>query len=162
MALIKCPECGKEVSTEASVCPHCGYPLHQKQEKVIEAEVVSDNEKFTEGGEPKEIKRYREEIGICAARRRAMVSTGIVLTVLSFIALIVFSVLYSVEIVREATSSSTEPGRIVGAALAYMALIIVFAITLEGGVTIIVIGSVVNSVKIKKRLNRIRQYELRK
>ncbi len=27
MALISCPECGKEVSTEASSCPHCGYPL---------------------------------------------------------------------------------------------------------------------------------------
>lgn len=27
MALTKCPECGKEVSTLASTCPHCGYPL---------------------------------------------------------------------------------------------------------------------------------------
>ncbi|MBQ0046314.1 MAG: zinc ribbon domain-containing protein [Prevotellaceae bacterium] len=27
MALIKCPECGKEVSEKASSCPHCGYPL---------------------------------------------------------------------------------------------------------------------------------------
>ena len=27
MALIKCPECGKEVSMSAPTCPHCGYPL---------------------------------------------------------------------------------------------------------------------------------------
>ena len=27
MALIACPECGKEVSTEAKICPACGYPL---------------------------------------------------------------------------------------------------------------------------------------
>ena len=27
MALIKCPECGKEVSDKAKVCIHCGYPL---------------------------------------------------------------------------------------------------------------------------------------
>ncbi len=27
MALILCPECKKEVSTEAGTCPHCGYPL---------------------------------------------------------------------------------------------------------------------------------------
>lgn len=27
MALISCPECGKEISTEARVCPACGYPL---------------------------------------------------------------------------------------------------------------------------------------
>lgn len=27
MALITCPECGRQVSTAASTCPHCGYPL---------------------------------------------------------------------------------------------------------------------------------------
>ncbi|GEM_PF-2600390 len=29
MALIKCPECGKEVSTSAAACPHCGYPMQK-------------------------------------------------------------------------------------------------------------------------------------
>lgn len=27
MALIKCPECGKEISDKAESCPHCGYPI---------------------------------------------------------------------------------------------------------------------------------------
>ena len=27
MALIKCPECGKDVSTAAGACPHCGFPI---------------------------------------------------------------------------------------------------------------------------------------
>lgn len=27
MALIKCPECGKTVSSSASACPGCGYPI---------------------------------------------------------------------------------------------------------------------------------------
>src|ERR1019366_7228907 len=27
MALIKCPECGKDVSTRAAACPNCGYPI---------------------------------------------------------------------------------------------------------------------------------------
>lgn len=27
MALIKCPECGKEISDKAAVCPSCGYPI---------------------------------------------------------------------------------------------------------------------------------------
>jgi uncharacterized membrane protein YdbT with pleckstrin-like domain len=31
MALINCPECGKQVSTEAKVCPGCGYPIAEKQ-----------------------------------------------------------------------------------------------------------------------------------
>ena len=38
MALTKCPECGKEVSTSAETCPHCGYPLKkvQKEEPVLD------------------------------------------------------------------------------------------------------------------------------
>lgn len=27
MALIRCPECAREVSSHAPVCPGCGYPL---------------------------------------------------------------------------------------------------------------------------------------
>ena len=27
MAIIKCPECGKEVSDKAKVCPNCAYPI---------------------------------------------------------------------------------------------------------------------------------------
>ena len=31
MALIKCPECGNDVSTSADACPHCGFPMKNKQ-----------------------------------------------------------------------------------------------------------------------------------
>lgn len=27
MALIACPECGRQVSSAAASCPHCGHPL---------------------------------------------------------------------------------------------------------------------------------------
>ena len=30
MALIKCPECGKEISDTAMNCPNCGYELKEK------------------------------------------------------------------------------------------------------------------------------------
>lgn len=30
MALITCPECGKEISDQASVCPNCGAPVAKK------------------------------------------------------------------------------------------------------------------------------------
>jgi zinc-ribbon domain len=30
MALVQCPECGKEVSSEAPVCPGCGFPVAAK------------------------------------------------------------------------------------------------------------------------------------
>lgn len=29
MAMIKCPECGKDVSDRAKVCPNCAYPLEE-------------------------------------------------------------------------------------------------------------------------------------
>ena len=31
MALIKCNECGKDISDKANVCIHCGYPLEKEQ-----------------------------------------------------------------------------------------------------------------------------------
>lgn len=37
MALIKCPECGKEVSNQAETCIHCGYPL-LKDKSVIKVD----------------------------------------------------------------------------------------------------------------------------
>ncbi len=33
MALIKCKECGKEISSTAKACIHCGYELPQKELK---------------------------------------------------------------------------------------------------------------------------------
>ena len=44
MALIICPECGKEVSDKADVCIHCGYPLHKYigEEKKLETLTVSE------------------------------------------------------------------------------------------------------------------------
>lgn len=30
MALVKCPECGKEISNRATSCPNCGYPISQE------------------------------------------------------------------------------------------------------------------------------------
>lgn len=34
MALIKCPECGREISDNATVCPHCGCPSDIIKEKL--------------------------------------------------------------------------------------------------------------------------------
>ena len=34
MALIQCPECGKNVSTKADKCPHCDYPI-SVEDKIV-------------------------------------------------------------------------------------------------------------------------------
>jgi len=37
MALIACPECGREISTEARTCPGCGYPLAERNRATASA-----------------------------------------------------------------------------------------------------------------------------
>jgi ribosomal protein L7/L12 len=41
MALIKCPECGNEISDQAAACPKCGYPC-QPEKPEAEAETEAD------------------------------------------------------------------------------------------------------------------------
>lgn len=36
MALITCPECGKEISDQASVCPNCGAPVAKNSVSTVE------------------------------------------------------------------------------------------------------------------------------
>lgn len=45
MALIKCPECGKEISDAAVKCPNCGYPVKAEQKK---KEKENKNQKLVE------------------------------------------------------------------------------------------------------------------
>jgi len=33
MALIKCPECGKQISDAAAACPNCAYPINQQRQQ---------------------------------------------------------------------------------------------------------------------------------
>ena len=44
MALIKCPECGKEISDKAKVCIHCGYPMKEEVLNPIKALPEVDDE----------------------------------------------------------------------------------------------------------------------
>jgi hypothetical protein len=41
MALIDCPECGKQVSTAAKACPNCGYPVAERQGETPEMTAVT-------------------------------------------------------------------------------------------------------------------------
>ena len=46
MALIKCPECGKEISDKSEICVHCGYPLKNVMEEVEENDSQIEETKF--------------------------------------------------------------------------------------------------------------------
>lgn len=44
MALIKCPECGNEISDKSSACIHCGYPMKElEQENIEKINTLGDN-----------------------------------------------------------------------------------------------------------------------
>ena len=47
MGLIKCPECGNEISDKAQSCPKCGYPLSEQKKDMIEGKSVSSQAKRT-------------------------------------------------------------------------------------------------------------------
>lgn len=38
MALIRCPECNREISDKATACPGCGYPLNSTSQETAEKE----------------------------------------------------------------------------------------------------------------------------
>lgn len=44
MAMINCPECGKEISDKATTCPNCGNPLKRKQ---LETPVIEPSDVVT-------------------------------------------------------------------------------------------------------------------
>ena len=49
MALIHCPECGREISDRANACVHCGYPLGNDLFDVSSKNVqIDNNSKSTE------------------------------------------------------------------------------------------------------------------
>ena len=51
MALIKCPECGRDISDKANACVHCGYPLSKVADN---AEKKESNKELTQTVESQE------------------------------------------------------------------------------------------------------------
>lgn len=41
MALIKCPECGKEISDKTLSCPNCGSPINEQKPVVVRKDYKS-------------------------------------------------------------------------------------------------------------------------
>ncbi len=48
MALIKCPECGKEISDKASTCPSCGCPITTNEHAVESSDAGNSNSRSSE------------------------------------------------------------------------------------------------------------------
>ena len=48
MALIKCPECGKEISDKASTCPSCGCPIATNEPAVEKSDAGNSNSRSSD------------------------------------------------------------------------------------------------------------------
>jgi RNase P/RNase MRP subunit POP5 len=75
MALIKCPECGKEISNKATACVHCGYPIPSMPQEMSTRPQLSVNEPKEKicNWIPKEIRNNK---------KRAIAITSIIMALL--------------------------------------------------------------------------------
>lgn len=73
MALTKCPECKKEVSTLANICPHCGAPVEQVNEVTTQptTEAVTESTISTPTTQP-----------VPAKKNKGIIIIGVIIIVL--------------------------------------------------------------------------------
>ena len=74
MALIKCPECGKEISDKAPACIHCGYPLSLLNSEKAKSPTV-EKQNNTEVSAKENQKEYSFKIINCNGSNAKMIIT---------------------------------------------------------------------------------------
>lgn len=82
MSLIKCPECGAEISDKARSCIHCGYPLPKLKEKTnFDKNTFLENE----GNEIPLMIRSRASSFVITSNVLSFVASGILLACISLL-----------------------------------------------------------------------------
>ena len=161
----KCPNCGIEVADEAKYCSACGASLTKKEPRVVDAKVEPIKEDKKEEStsrvsrDEKLIEQYEKEIEVLSRRRRIMITWGIILGVVGIVGIIAFTLVLTLGLVREIPQADNNPevtARIVGLSIFYYLMIVLCSFMVAGGVVLIPLGAVPNSIKITKRENKIR------
>ena len=80
MSLIKCPECGGNVSDMAEKCPHCGISIQSNSDNNLLQNDQNDNSQ----------QKLEPETGIKKKNRKLIISTAIVITVVAVICVVYF------------------------------------------------------------------------
>ena len=94
--LIKCPECGKDVSSEAHFCPFCGYPVKQYVDQIRQAPRVNESPQNVQPSSNQKEKYTEQQIRTFASEAKSYNSSGgacVVFGLLMFIGGIVMLVL---------------------------------------------------------------------
>jgi len=79
MALIKCPDCGKEISDKSEVCIHCGCPI-KKKDQPVKSEIIQSNNKTSST-----YLKYKKKKNAVLAVWGVLSLIGIVLAVVGFV-----------------------------------------------------------------------------
>ena len=117
MALIKCPECGNNVSTSAKICPHCGFPL---EEKINKNENTIETKTFPKPIDPSWTDAYRK-------KNSSVKATWTII----FIAVIVFLIPFAIVCFKGHGGSGLVAFVIILGLLGFISLIIMI-VTLSG------------------------------
>lgn len=94
MALINCPECGKEVSDSSEECIYCGYPIKSQNNKKNNKENEVTNDKIQEESVKKDmpIEEKKDEDSTEKKSKRKPLIIGIVIALLVILAAFIFVV----------------------------------------------------------------------
>lgn len=103
MALIKCPECGKEISDKAKSCPHCGYELERNKQR----DEIKSNDNIEEYIKSKEsLEKLNDESEKIKKKRRIIIVSVLLVFFLVIIVLGVKQVIKKVPINRKETNTN--------------------------------------------------------
>ena len=129
--LIKCPECGKDVSSEAVSCPRCGYPI--KRQTNVRLNNQSERSE-------KEIRELIAEAKECSSASTASAAIGLIMFFGGIISIVLaFAVI--------------EDGDVSGI------IAVLGTIFAPLGFLILVIGCSVNGTKYNNRIKIIEEYK---
>ncbi len=177
---IYCSQCGKQIPSNAKFCPYCGEEVILNRnnpdaveisiDEIKEAEFEEVNQEvvdtpISDSEQPRgsqyseqDIEKYRREIEACKAQRKKLLIPGIILAGIGFVAAFVVIILAMVRGYQIGTTLG-------GATLEEMIVIIeqdwyirlysllssIFSLVLDAGVVLIILGAIVNGVKIGNR-----------
>ena len=185
--ILLCSKCGKEISSNAKFCPYCGEEVVFNRNNPDAREMsVEENEKeqiererpIAQEIKPQEprlsysdslIRQYKQEIEICRKKRKTQVTAGIIIAAISLIAVIVLFALamargYELGLEHAGETDVNVYALMEGDYLlsVYLTFISLAGVLLDIGAVLIIVGAVVNSVKIKNRNKIIEEYERNK
>lgn len=85
MSLIKCPECGKEVSDKADLCPNCGYSISDYIDQQLQMQQVREEEERNKI----EIEKLKKNISLPEEPQQPQEPYTMVLSIVSGVLLII-------------------------------------------------------------------------